>query len=241
MKFLPLIALAALTPLQAQDKEEPSYDLNFAPKLYHTENFQFRLRVTVGNRENLMSAKLAETVASVEGDGTYTIQTKLTEVKLESKPDKDKPAVKKAEKDKLGLPVRFTRSGVMMGHVGKEISDANDYALQRYFFFTAPLMLIPVGVEWRTDWSSRQYAKVPTVAVTYVFTGLTEWNGRKCAVVKISTSEGKGLSTVTGVGKCFVDTATGQVCLYQITLSNAEVPTANARGVISCYKELLKP
>lgn len=239
MNFLPLIAFAALGFSQGQQKEEPSYDLNFAPRLGSSLCYQLRMRVTVGQSSNLLSSKLTETICKIEGDGSYTLQPKLTETAVESKPDSTKPAVKKKENDKTGLLARFSRAGVMLGHE-KDVSDPNDYALQRYFYFTSPLIMIPVGVEWRTDWTCRNYPKVAQASATYVFTGLTDWNGKKCAVVKISTTEGKGTSTVTGVGKCFIDTATGYVCLYQITLSNVEVPAAKARGVITYYKELEK-
>lgn len=239
MRLLSFACMLMAASSFAQEPDIPTVSLNFKPKQGQISAYTLRVRTTVGDMTALMSASLLEHVTQVGTDENYEITPRLSSITVEKTAGKAKPQVSK-EPDRAGRMLAFTRLGVMLGHGKEEKKDADDYAIQRYFFMTSPGIPIFEGVGWHTDWQSAQYPKVPKVSVDYELTGFSDWNGTKCAVVKITTAEGSGAQAVTGSGKCLVEPGAGIVCQYLITLDNVLIPGTKSRGTLTCFKELVR-
>ena len=188
-----------------------SYELKRQPKVGDSLKYHVDAEFKLDDRSAKMSLDQTETVAKVESDGSFEIETKASDGKfVVDGHEQEMPS-------DAGTRGVYNAFGTLL-----TIPEASDPVLYRKAYmieFIAPDHSVHVGDNWQQEFKADSPQGVPAKS-TYKVEVIEKVNGINAAKVHFSYTELEGTAPITSEGDTWVNTNDGSVVKLEASFKN---------------------
>ncbi|MBX3117827.1 MAG: hypothetical protein KF784_02095 [Fimbriimonadaceae bacterium] len=210
-----LIAATFLVSLLfAQD----SVSLARRPKLEQTIKYQVNVTIDLAGTEAIFSGISTDRVTEINEDGSYSIVTLQSEVR-----------VKYGERDYAPDPapaqrVKYSAWGEILDIVGDSERGTAFRIANMTNIQLDPSKTLKVGEKWSIEIKPSANNDQIGAKMNYELTKLEEVSGMKTAVVKFTYAESSGAQSAKSEGTVWINVADGSLVKSDVKLKNAPYP-----------------